>query len=54
MEAGGARIELQTRARRAMEEAGIPVTRNAVIRGAYRLLLDRDAVAEHGRDGAAS
>ena len=53
LEAGGMRIELQMRARRALEETGIPLTRNAVIRGAYRLLLDRDTVAEDGTGGAA-
>jgi hypothetical protein len=54
LEAGGVRIELQTRARRALEEAGTPVTRNAVIRGAYRLLLDREAAITHGSSGGAA
>jgi hypothetical protein len=54
LEAGGVRIELQTRARRALEEAGIPVTRNAVIRGAYRLLLDREATTTYGSRGGAA
>jgi hypothetical protein len=52
LEAPGVRIELQVRARRALEEAGIPVTRNAVIRGAYRLLLDCDATTHHSRVAA--
>jgi hypothetical protein len=54
LEAGGVRIELQTRARRALEEAGLPVTRNAVIRGAYRLLADHDATTAHGSSGGAA
>jgi hypothetical protein len=54
LEAGGVRIELQTRARRALDEAGVPVTRNAVVRGAYRLLLDREATTAHGRRGGAA
>jgi hypothetical protein len=53
LEAGGVRIDLQTRARRTLEEAGVPVTRNAVIRGAYRLLADHDATTAHGKGGAA-
>jgi hypothetical protein len=53
LEAGGVRIELQMRARRALELAGVPVTRNAVIRGAYRLLLDRGAASLHSSGGAA-
>jgi hypothetical protein len=54
LEAGGVRIELQTRARRALEEAGVPVTRNAVIRGAYRLLLDHGATTAYGSSGGAA
>jgi hypothetical protein len=54
LEAGGVRIEMQTRARRTLEDAGIPVTRSAVIRGAYRLLLDREAATTHGRSGGAA
>jgi hypothetical protein len=54
LEAGGVRIELQTRARRTLEEAGVPVTRNAVIRGAYRLLADHDATTADGSSGGAA
>jgi hypothetical protein len=53
LEAGGVRIELQVRARRALEQAGIPVTRSAVIRGAYRLFADHDATAHSNSTGAA-
>jgi hypothetical protein len=54
LEAGGVRIELQIRARRTLEEAGVPVSRNAVVRGAYRLLLDREATTARGRRGGAA
>lgn len=40
LEAGGVRIELQTHARRELETAGLPVTREAVVRRAYRLLTE--------------
>jgi hypothetical protein len=53
LEAGGVRIELQVRARRALEQAGIPVTRSAVIRGAYRLLAEHDATTPGNSTGAA-
>lgn len=55
LEAGGIRIELQMRARRELEEAGIGITRNAVVRGAYGLLLEREAAAggADNRGGAA-
>jgi hypothetical protein len=53
LEAGGVRIELQMRARRALEQAGIPVTRNAVIRGAYRLLTEHNATPQGNSSGAA-
>jgi hypothetical protein len=36
--AGDVRIVLQTHARRQVETAGLPVTRGAVVCGAYRLL----------------
>lgn len=41
LEAGGVRIELQMQVRRALEEAGVRVTRAAVILSTNRLLLDR-------------
>jgi hypothetical protein len=41
LESGGIRIELQHQARRALEAAGLPVTRDAVTRGAYQLLVER-------------
>ncbi|MFZ5848870.1 MAG: hypothetical protein ACOYX5_15970 [Actinomycetota bacterium] len=41
LESGGIRIELQRQARRALEAAGLPITRDAVTRGAYQLLLAR-------------
>ena len=41
LEAGGIRIELQLQARRALEAAGLPITRDAVTRGAYQLLVQR-------------
>ena len=41
LEAGGIRIELQLQARRALEAAGLPITRDAVTRGAYQLLVER-------------
>lgn len=53
LEAGGVRTELHTRARRALQEAAIPVTRSAVIRGAYRLLVRRDTTSHDSRGGAA-
>lgn len=53
LEAGGVRIELQMQARRALEETGVQAPRDAVIRGAYRSLLNRDTVADGGTGGAA-
>jgi hypothetical protein len=53
LEAGSVRIELQVRAHRALEQAGITVTRNAVVRGAHRLLLDRDTTTHDSTGGAA-
>ena len=47
LECDGVRIELQLQARRALAEAGLPITRDAVTRGAYQLLIQR------GVDGAA-
>jgi hypothetical protein len=41
LESGGIRIELQHQARRALEAAGLPITRDAVTRGAYQLLVER-------------
>lgn len=41
LEAGGIRIELQLQARRALEAAGLRITRHAVTRGAYQLLVQR-------------
>jgi hypothetical protein len=41
LESGGARVELQHQARRALETAGLPVTREAVTRRAYQLLVER-------------
>lgn len=41
LEAGGVRIELQIQARRALQAAGLPVTRDAVTRGAHQLLAAR-------------
>ena len=41
LEAGGIRIELQLQARRALEAAGLPITREAVTRGAHQLLVKR-------------
>jgi hypothetical protein len=41
LESGGIRIELQHQTRRALETAGLPITRDAVTRGAYQLLLER-------------
>jgi len=41
LEAGGARIQLQLQARRALQAAGLPITRDAVTRGAYQLLINR-------------
>jgi hypothetical protein len=41
LESGGIRIELQHQARRALEAEGLPITRDAVTRGAYQLLLER-------------
>ena len=38
LESGGIRIELQLQARRALQSAGLPITRAAVTRGAYDLL----------------
>lgn len=43
LEADGVRVQLQLQARRDLEARGLPVTRSAVIRGAYRLLTDPDA-----------
>ena len=48
VEAGGVRVDLQMRARRDLEAQGLPVTRAAVIRGAYTLL------EQHRRTGSAS
>lgn len=48
VEAGGVRIDLQMRVRRDLEAQGLPVTRAAVIRGAYTLL------EQHRRTGSAS
>lgn len=45
LEAGGLRVELQIQARRALEEQGLPVTRAAVLRGAYELLTEQDGAA---------
>ena len=42
LESGGIRIELQLQARRALQAAGLPITRAAVTRGAYDLLAKRD------------
>ena len=41
LESDGIRIELQLQARRALEAAGLPITRDAVTRGAYQLLVQR-------------
>lgn len=41
LESDGVRIELQLQARRALEAAGLPITRDAVTRGAYQLLVQR-------------
>jgi hypothetical protein len=41
LESGGVRIEFQHEARRALETAGLPITREAVTRGAYQLLVER-------------
>ena len=42
LEADGVRVQLQLQARRELEARGLPVTRAAVIRGAYRLLTEPD------------
>jgi hypothetical protein len=42
LEADGVRVQLQLQARRDLEARGLPVTRAAVIRGAYRLLTEPD------------
>ena len=42
LEADGIRVQLQLQARRDLEARGMPVTRTAVIHGAYRLLRERD------------
>lgn len=47
LECDGVRVELQLQARRALVEAGLPITRDAVTRGAYELMIQR------GVDGAA-
>lgn len=55
LQAGGVRIDLQLQTRRALEEAGIPVIGNAVVRGAHRLLRDHDtATATESSTGAAA
>ena len=41
LECDGVRIELQLQARRALAAAGLPITRDAVTRGAYELLIQR-------------
>ena len=41
LESDGIRIELQLQARRALQAAGLPITRDAVTRGAYHLLVQR-------------
>ena len=43
LECDGVRVELQLQARRALLEAGLPITRDAVTRGAYQLLIQRGA-----------
>jgi hypothetical protein len=44
LESGGVRIEFQHQARRALEAAGLPITREAVTRGAYQLLVERSGL----------